>query len=86
MNATQNFSGRYADSLPPPDGLDRYAVLRALDKERLRAEAPDLPLERIERIVRIRDELRRDIFESPERLETAILRAAADMRRRARLS
>jgi hypothetical protein len=78
-------SGDGGDALPPPDGLDRHAVHRALDRERLSEIAPDIPADRLARIVRLRDEIRRDVFATPERLEVAIrraVRAARSPRRR----
>jgi hypothetical protein len=78
-------AGAHADSLPAPDGIDRYAVHRALDRERLREEAPDLPRERLARIVKARDELRRGVYETEERLETALGRALLDLERATRL-
>jgi len=84
MARLRNLSGANADSLPPPDGLDRYAVLRALDRERLAREEPGIPRERRARIARIRDELRRGVYETPERLAVAIERAIADVGRRPR--
>ncbi len=79
-------SGGHADSLPAPEGVDRYAIRRALDGERLADEAPDVPAARRSRIVKIRDEIRRGVYETPERLAIAMLRAlddAARPRRRA---
>jgi hypothetical protein len=73
-------SGANADWLPPPDGLDRYAVLRSLDRERLSEVAPDVPAERRARIVRIRDEIRRGRYDTDDRVRVALERAfeAAD--------
>ena len=85
MERLRKWSGWSADSLPPPDGLDRYSLHRALDRERLAEEAPDVPRDRLARIVQIRDELRRGVYETPERLTTAIGRAlnvAREARRR----
>jgi hypothetical protein len=73
------------DRLAPPPGLDRWAVLRALDRERLAAEAPDVPAARLARIVKIRDEIRRGVYLTDDRLATAAalaLRALRDPRRR----
>jgi hypothetical protein len=81
MERVWNHAGANADSLPPPDGVDRYAVLRALDRERLAELAPDLPRDRIARIARLRDELRRGAFETPERLAIAVARALKDASR-----
>jgi hypothetical protein len=60
-----------ADSLAPPAGLDRYAVLRSLDRERFADEAPDVPAARRARIVKIRDEIRRGVYANPHRLAVA---------------
>ena len=76
-----NTGGASADyPLDPPLGLDRYAVLRSLDRERLAEEAPDVPADRRARIVRIRDEIRRGLYDTDERVRVAIERAmeAAD--------
>jgi hypothetical protein len=86
MERVRNHAGANADSLPPPDGVDRYAVLRALDRERLAEIAPDVPRERRVRIAQLRDELRRGVFETPERLALGLSRAleeASRVRRRA---
>jgi hypothetical protein len=64
-----------SDRLTPPCDLDRYAVLRALDRERLAEEAPDVDDARLRRIVKIRDEIRRGTYASGERLAIAIARA-----------
>ena len=66
--------GVHADALPAPAPLDRYAVMRSLDKERLREEAPDLPRDRLQRVVRVRDEMRRGVYETPERIARAVER------------
>jgi hypothetical protein len=78
MECLWDFSGRNADSLPPPEGLDRYAVLRSLDRQYLAEVAPDVPRERRQRIVKIRDEIRRGVYETPERLDQALDRAIPD--------
>ena len=75
MSKNRLHSGVHADALPAPAPLDRYAVLRSLDRERLSEEAPDLPRERIQRIVRARDEIRRDVYVTEERLAIALGRA-----------
>jgi hypothetical protein len=62
------------DSLPPPAGLDHYAVLRSLDRERFADEAADLPPERRARIVKIRDEIRRGVYASERRIALALER------------
>lgn len=69
------------DALPRPDGLDRYAVLRALDRERLEEAAPDLPRERLSRLARIRDELRRGSYDRDDRLTFALHKALRDAAR-----
>lgn len=74
QNRLTQLPGVHADALPAPAPLDRYAVLRSLDKERLREVAPDLARERLQRVVRVRDELRRGVFETPERLARTIER------------
>jgi hypothetical protein len=81
MERVSSWSGANADSLPPPDGVDRSAILRALDRERLAELAPDLPRARIARIARLREDLRHGRLETPERLETALRRALADAAR-----
>lgn len=63
-----------SDSLPPPAGLDRYAVLRSFDRERLADEAADVPPERRARIVKIRDEIRRGVYASERRFAVALER------------
>lgn len=67
--------------LEPPTGLDRWAVLRALDRERLAATAPDVPRPRLLRIVKIRDEIRRGTYLTGERLAIAVASALAQARR-----
>ena len=69
------------DALPRPDGLDRYAVLRALDRERLEEAAPDLPRARLARLARIRDELRRGTYDRDDRLIFALRQALRDAAR-----
>jgi hypothetical protein len=74
-----------ADRLEAPDGLDRYAVRRAIDREEIAASAPDVDTERLRRIVRLRDEIRRGTYVTDERLAIAIARALeaiSRMRRR----
>jgi hypothetical protein len=72
-----------SDRLPPPRGIDRWAILRSLDRERLAEEAADIPAERRARIVKIRDEIRRGVYATEARLAAALAGALADLARRA---
>lgn len=72
-------TGFNADSLPGPESIDRWAVLRALDRERITEEAPEIGRERLARIVRIRDQIRRGVFETAERLAMGLARAIAEV-------
>lgn len=71
-----------ADALPLPAGLGSAAVLRALEREALAAAAPELEPRRRERILRVREEVRRGRYLTPERLAIALERALAALRRR----
>ena len=81
METLCDWTGRNADSLPPPDGLDRNALRRALDLERLAEEVPDIPRVRLRKIASLRDEIRRGVYETPERLGIAIRRALGEAAR-----
>jgi hypothetical protein len=81
MERANHRSGANADSLPPPDGVDRSTILRALDRERLAEQAPDLPRARIALVARLREEIRLGRLETPERLERAAARAVAEASR-----
>ncbi len=67
-----------ADAMPPPEGLSRAAVLRALDRERLMLEAPDLAPERVARLVKLLDDARAGRLLGGDRLREALRRALAD--------
>ncbi len=69
------------DRLPLPAGVDRWAVLRALDAERLSEEAPDVQPARRARIVKIRDAIRRGAYVTEERLRAALERALDEIAR-----
>jgi hypothetical protein len=72
---------RVRDAIGYPAGIDRWGVLRALDRERLDAEAADLPPARRRRIAHIRDRIRRGEYLTEGKLAVALLRAFEDLAR-----
>lgn len=60
-------------------GISRDTILRTLDRLLLAQQAPDLPPARRERIIEIREDIRRGVYVTEQHLRQALLGAIADV-------